>query len=93
MRICIVYICAYIVLVCIGMYIYAHVHFLCACNIEPRRALFLAYLCTVFDQLLPPGSMRWPLAFCPPGPLRPSVRTFARHLWPFLSTQTFATFI
>ena len=67
MRICIVYICAYIVLVCIGIYIYAHVHYSRTCNVLPRRAFFACNLCNLrsrFDRLLPPGSMPW--SFAPP---------------------------
>ena len=70
MRICIVYICAYIVLVCIGIYIHAYVHFLCGCNIEARRAFVPCIPCSRFSSLqplrslLPPGSILWP--FAPP---------------------------
>ena len=74
MRICIVYICAYIVLVCIGIYIHAYVHFLCGCNSEARRAFDLCNLCSMFFE------QTFIHAFC---------RTFAAAL-PFCPFSTFA---
>lgn len=52
MRICLVYICAYIVLVCIGMYIHAHVHYSCTCNDETRRAFVPCILWSRFIAVL-----------------------------------------
>ena len=52
MRICIVYICAYIVFVCIGIYIHTHVHFLCGCNIEARRAFVPCNLRNPYSMFL-----------------------------------------
>ena len=52
MRICIVYICAYIVFVCIGIYIHTHVHFLCGCNIGARRAFVPCNLRNPYSMFL-----------------------------------------
>ena len=46
MRICIVYICAYIVLVCIGIYIHTHVHFCAVATVRRGALLFLATFAT-----------------------------------------------
>ena len=68
MRICIVYIRAYIVLVCIGIYIYAHVHFMHLQRFAAARFIRLQPsqpLQHVFDQK--PLFMLLPylLPFCP----------------------------
>lgn len=91
MRICIVYICAYIVLVCIGIYIYAHVHFCAVATLSRGALLFLAYLCNLCSMfLIKPLFM----LFCPFA--RFASRSSSLHhlviLLPFLRTfcRTFA---
>ena len=95
MRICIVYICAYIVLVCIGIYIYAHVHFLCGCNIEPRRAFVPCNLCSRFHHCSRFDHfcrvMRWLLAFCTSIPLQAFLCTFCRTFCPQRLQRSFYT--